>query len=92
MKNTRKAITLTGRVQGVGFRYFTREKARNIGITGWVKNEPDGSVRVEAQGEPAAIERFVDTIRKGPFPGTVEHVDSEALSPVNNERLFSITF
>ena len=47
--------TVTGRVQGVGFRYYTAEKARSLGVVGWVGNEPDGSVALHAEGADEAV-------------------------------------
>jgi acylphosphatase len=57
-----------GRVQGVGFRWFVRERARELGVRGWVRNRADGSVEVEAEGEPEAIEQFRRVLQEGP-PG-----------------------
>jgi acylphosphatase len=55
-------------VQGVGFRWFVRERARRLGIAGWVRNEPDGSVEVAAGGTPEAIAQLRLTLLAGP-PG-----------------------
>jgi len=60
------SIRVIGRVQGVGFRYFTLQKARSYNIYGWVKNLPDGSVEISACGENDNVEAFIETIRKGP--------------------------
>jgi len=60
-------INVSGRVQGVGFRYFTLETARRIeGITGFVKNLPNGSVEIEAEGTKEKLEKFIEEIKKGP--------------------------
>lgn len=56
-------VRYTGRVQGVGFRATTRELADNAGLTGWVRNEPDGSVLMEVQGDREHIETLLDNIR-----------------------------
>jgi len=58
----RLAITVRGVVQGVGFRPFVYNAARARGLVGWVRNEAD-VVRIEVQGEPAALDAFVDTVR-----------------------------
>ncbi|GIO22674.1 acylphosphatase [Oceanobacillus sp. J11TS1] len=60
------AISVRGRVQGVGFRYFTQHTATDCNITGWVKNEADGSVYIEAYGGDENIDLFLDKIKKGP--------------------------
>ena len=63
---TCKTITVYGRVQGVGFRYYTKLKADSLGILGFVKNQPDGSVYIEAEGEADAINELIALCRKGP--------------------------
>jgi acylphosphatase len=68
----RVRLLVSGRVQGVGFRWFVREAARQHRLAGWVRNRPDGSVELEASGDDAAFREFIATIRHGP-PGA--HVD-----------------
>ena len=70
-------LTITGRVQGVSFRYHTMEKARELGISGYVKNQQDGTVYVEAQGEEAPMDRFVKWCHQGPSFARVDHVEME---------------
>lgn len=70
---------LSGRVQGVGFRHFTRSKARELGLTGTVANLPDGRVEVWVAGEEEALERFEAAIRQGPPAGRVEEVEKEVV-------------
>lgn len=60
----RISVTYAGRVQGVGFRATARAVAIETGTTGWVRNEPDGSVRLEAQGTPAQVDAFVTRLAK----------------------------
>ena len=57
---------ISGRVQGVGFRYFVQSVARNLQVVGWVRNEPDGAVLAEAQGAAPAVEAFLAHVRQGP--------------------------
>ena len=64
----RAHVVVTGRVQGVGFRFTTVEEAQRLGVRGWVRNEADGSVEVQAEGERAAVEAFVRFLHRGP-PG-----------------------
>lgn len=66
----RLEAVVTGRVQGVGFRYFVVRTAGELGLTGHVRNERDGSVSVVAEGEPARLEAFEERLREGP-PGAV---------------------
>ena len=72
-------IKITGLVQGVGFRYYADRKAAEHGISGFVKNEYDGSVYVEACGSEKGLQRFCDDLRLGPARSVVTgiHIDSE---------------
>jgi acylphosphatase len=65
---TQLHVRVTGIVQGVGFRWFVREKARRLGLRGWVRNLRDGSVEVVADGDDAQIELLKEELRRGP-PG-----------------------
>jgi acylphosphatase len=71
----RVSARITGRVQGVGFRNFTRRRARGLDVTGWVRNESDGSVRLEAEGPADALESLVEAVHHGPRMARVEDVD-----------------
>ena len=84
-----KAI-LTGRVQGVGLRFFTMENASKLGLTGWVKNMADGTVHLEVQGEDSVITEFVNIIKKGNFIINVETFDAEEMPVVEEEKAFII--
>lgn len=66
---------VSGRVQGVGFRYFVSRYADAGGLTGYAKNLPDGRVEFLLQGEPAAVERVVDALRSGPGHARVSGVE-----------------
>ncbi len=68
-------VTVTGRVQGVSFRWYLQQEAERRDVTGWVRNEPDGSVAGHLEGEPAAVDAVVDWCREGPRPAQVEHLD-----------------
>jgi acylphosphatase len=65
---------ITGRVQGVFYRDFTRQRARELGLTGYVKNQPDGSVEVVALGEQAKLQRLVGYLNQGPPHASVSRV------------------
>jgi acylphosphatase len=67
--------TVRGRVQGVGYRYFVLRVAAGFAVTGWVSNEPDGSVRCVAEGRRAVLEDFLATLRQGPAASRVDAID-----------------
>ena len=74
-KRERAEITVHGRVQGVAFRFYTQNEARRLGLTGWVRNNPDGSVETRAQGDERVLERFVAFLEEGPRAARVASVD-----------------
>lgn len=74
-------IHVSGRVQGVGFRYSAMQKAGELGLTGYVRNLPGGSVLIEAEGEPGALDLLVEWCRQGPTWSRVERVEVEQLPP-----------
>ena len=67
-------------MQGVGFRWFVRERARELGVRGWVRNRADGSVEVEAAGESEKIERLRQWLTRGPSGAHVSGLDDLPLS------------
>jgi acylphosphatase len=68
-------------VQGVGFRFFVRERAALDGLAGWVRNTDDGGVEAEAEGEREAVDRFERALRQGPAGSRVEGVDVIDVTP-----------
>ena len=70
-----KRYLISGRVQGVGFRFFTQVVAERELIDGWVSNTSDGRVEVEAEGEAQAMMEFEDAIRKGPLGARVDQIE-----------------
>jgi acylphosphatase len=68
-------VRIGGRVQGVGFRWFVREEARRLGLSGWVTNLPSGQVEVRAGGERASLERLRRAIHVGPAGAQVDVVE-----------------
>jgi len=72
-------IRVYGRVQGVGFRYYALYTARSLGITGYVRNEPDGSVEVVGSGRDPDIEAFIESIDRGPTYANVTKTETEEL-------------
>lgn len=74
MATQRMRLEIRGRVQGVGFRWFTRERARRWGLRGWVMNRPDGTVELVAEGTPDCLEGLRADVRRGPPGAFVEEV------------------
>ena len=73
----RLTATVTGHVQGVGFRYWTLRHARRLGIAGWVRNRADGrAVEVLAEATPAALDQLERLLRRGPPGSVVERLDA----------------
>jgi acylphosphatase len=70
-----------GRVQGVGFRATTLSEGRKLNLGGWVRNRIDGTVEVEAEGPPQALETFLSFLHRGPLGAHVVAVDAEWLAP-----------
>lgn len=70
----RLEAVVEGRVQGVGFRVFVLRRARDLGLVGWVANEPDGTVRCLAEGPRAALEELLAALREGPRGADVRGV------------------
>jgi acylphosphatase len=70
----RVRLVVSGRVQGVGFRWFVREAARQHRLAGWVRNRPDGSVELEVAGEEGSVRGLVEELRRGPPGARVEDV------------------
>jgi len=68
-------IVVRGHVQGVGYRYFTTQQARALGISGWVRNREDGTVELLARVPPAARRRFLAALRRGPPASAVDAVE-----------------
>jgi acylphosphatase len=85
----RRAL-VSGRVQGVGFRFFAERAARAAGVKGWVRNLADGRVETVAEGEEDAVSRYLEKIGRGPFGGSVASFQVEEREPEGFAR-FEIT-
>jgi len=83
-------IKVTGRVQGVGYRNFTENKAREFQLNGIVRNEADGSVYIEVEGDQSALNSFVNALKKGPMMADVQSVSTEQGS-IKGYQDFSIS-
>ena len=82
--------TVYGRVQGVSFRFYTRDTAAALGLTGWVSNRYDGSVEVVAEGGRAALERLLDFLQQGPPMARVDSVQHDFGPATREFKRFTI--
>jgi acylphosphatase len=88
--NASLEVRVRGRVQGVGFRYFTHEVARRLGLVGYVRNLRDGSVHAYAEGSRPALEEFLRQMERGPIGGRVQEVRSHWGPATDHYTMFSI--
>lgn len=79
-----------GRVQGVGFRWFVEREARTLGLAGWVRNRPDGTVEVLAMGNHEQLSRLHSRLRQGPRAARVDNIDVSEAQPVEGLNTFRI--
>jgi acylphosphatase len=88
--NRRLTARIAGVVQGVGFRYYTLNQALKAGISGYVRNLPDGAVEVEAEGEEGCLEAFIGSLRSGPPGALVDDLKFEWADYTGKYQGFSI--
>ena len=88
----RLEATVRGRVQGVGFRRYVRGWARRLGLAGWVRNDPDGAVRLVAEGDGEALDRLTRLLWGGPPTARVEAVDAMRTEAVGEFESFEVAF
>lgn len=90
----RRAVRLlvSGRVQGVGFRHFTRKQAEELGVVGTVANLADGRVEIEAAGEPAVLAELERRVRQGPRFGDVREVETADIEPAPEWEGFRVVY
>ena len=77
----RVRVVVSGFVQAVGFRATARSRARSLEVSGWVRNNPDGTVEAELEGPPDRVEALIDWFRHGPRGARVDRIDLEPLEP-----------
>jgi len=77
-QETALRVTVHGRVQGVFYRDWTVQNARELGLTGWVRNEADGTVTALLQGDDAAVRKMMERMREGPPAARVDRVEERA--------------
>jgi acylphosphatase len=82
-------VHVHGQVQGVFFRATARRRAESLGVVGFARNCPDGSVEIWAEGSPSAVESLIEFCRRGPRGAVVERVDVEDVAP-SGERDFVV--
>lgn len=92
MNDIQAHILVSGTVQGVGFRFFTSRLARQMGLTGWVKNLPNGQVEILIEGAKGLIQTFIKDLKTGHPHARVQdiHVDWDAFS--GRYQTFDVTF
>lgn len=90
MSAVRRHVWVSGRVQGVWFRYHTQEAAQRLGVTGWVRNLPDGRVEAVFEGDESAVSAVVAWCRRGPSAARVSGVEVRVEEPTGNEG-FEVT-
>lgn len=83
-------MVVRGYVQGVGFRYFARITASKYGISGWVRNNMDGSVEIDAEGKGINMIKFIEVIKEGNRFSSVDDISIDELNSFENYRSFEI--
>jgi acylphosphatase len=91
-KNVRLRARCFGRVQGVGFRDFCRRAALDLGVSGWVRNLPDGSVELEAEAPPRVLKTFFTRIKEGHPWARVDRMETASASAGGPSEGFEITW
>jgi acylphosphatase len=91
-KTERLHAQVYGRVQGVSFRFYTRDQAVALGLTGWVSNRDDGSVEVVAEGPRPALDRLLTWLRHGPPMARVDDLHYNFLGSIDGFDQFTIEF
>lgn len=92
-EHKRVTLNIKGRVQGVGFRHFTITTAGRLEeVTGWVRNEPDGSVKVVAEGPQKELNKLIKQVNQGPRTARVEDVRQEWSEPTGQFNDFQVKY
>ena len=88
----RVKVIVNGQVQGVGFRAFTRTRATQLGLTGWVRNMVDGRVEAEVEGARTAVEHFIQGVQQGPMLSSVTNIEVTWLEAHGQDSAFHIVY
>ena len=83
---------IEGRVQGVGFRYFTERTTSELNVTGWVRNRRDGTVEVVAEGDKETLDKLVSRLRSGPSAAFVSHLQQERREATGEFKEFRVRY
>ena len=86
----RQRLHISGRVQGVGFRFFARDQARRLGIKGYVRNLADGGVEIVVEAAPSILDQFIACLKKGPALAVVQSVKSSLAPSTRSLNTFEI--
>jgi acylphosphatase len=86
MARPARRVRVTGRVQGVFFRAWTQQNARELGVKGWVRNTADGSVEAHLEGDEAAVKALIQRLWEGPPSARVENVEVEEAAPEDSSH------
>ena len=87
-----RRFVVSGRVQGVGFRYFIQRKAQQLGLLGWVRNNDDGTVEVVAEGARLELEQLKRALEEGPRMAQVDRVDARWSAATGNLQRFDLAW
>jgi len=90
LPDTAAHVTISGRVQGVNFRYYTVRKARQLGVNGWVRNLGDGQVEATFEGDESSVREIVDWCQHGPPAAKVSEVVVEWEPPTGSYDSFGV--
>lgn len=88
----KKHIYISGRVQGVGFRHFTRVNAEKLDVAGWVKNLPDGRVEAVFDGEEEQVRELINRCKKGPRASFVKDIEEKEIKEKGASNGFEVRF
>lgn len=83
-------LIVHGRVQGVGFRFYTQRKAEALGVKGWVSNKADGTVEIMAQSGKSTLQTFITAVKTGSPASRVKHVTIEEVQPTQKYKTFQV--
>ncbi len=92
MNLSRARIIVSGSVQGVGYRYFVTDQAKPLGLAGFVKNLPDGTVEVVVEGDKGRLEEFISILKAGSYSASVRHLKVSWENPTLEFQNFNIRF
>jgi acylphosphatase len=92
MAEKRARLIISGRVQGVYYRYSTQQEAKRLGLTGWVRNLPNGNVEAVVEGDEATVERMIEWCRQGPAGAAVSEIERTLTEASGEFEAFEIRY